>query len=65
MNEEVRILRRSLVRVLADLDVIASSQPTSLAAKNVTYHIERLLEWVDPMLLGWPEPVDAEDFPGY
>jgi hypothetical protein len=54
--------RRDLVRSVCVLMMPAMSE-NSLAARNVAYHAEELMRWMDAFYSG-QDPADPEELPG-
>jgi len=64
--EEIQMMRRRVVQLMAELCARADCQGPSLASRNINYHAEQICEAMDRMFSGRAdEPMTADDFQGW
>ena len=65
-HDEIQMMRRRVVQLMAELSAYADCQGPSLASRNIDYHAGRICDAMDRLFSGRAdEPMPVDDFQGW
>jgi hypothetical protein len=63
--DEIQMMRRRVVQLMAELSAYADVQGPTLASRNISYHAEQICEAMDRLFSGRANEPMPEDFQGW